>query len=121
MEYDKDSKGRQYKSICPKVSTNIKYSDPCRKKEVHIGRPRLGVSLTNHSLFKIGKHPNGLCDTCQVQDTIQHLLLECERDNIASLLKDQCNIYKSEFNLNTLLKQEPYKPQSNRPVARILF
>ena len=119
LEYDKDEKGNHYKSICPTVSTNNKFTDPCRKKEAQIGRLRLGVSLTNQRLHKLGKHPNGLCDTCLVPDTIDHLLLHCKRQNISSLLQNQCNIYKYEFNLKTLLETGIIQPTVYRLINLI--
>ena len=51
----------------------------------------------------MGKHPNGLCDACQVEESVNHLLLECKKENISTILKNQCEIYKSEFNFKTLL------------------
>jgi ribonuclease HI len=103
IEYNIDNKGKFYKTICPIVSTNIKFSDPYRIKEVQISRLRLGVAITNKRLFQMRKHPTGLCDTCKVTESIEHLLLECKKENISTILKDQCNCYKSEFNLKSLL------------------
>ena len=40
-EYNNETRGHFYKSICPVVSTTIKFSDTCRKKEVQLGRLRL--------------------------------------------------------------------------------
>ena len=102
-EYNNNNKGYLYKSICPDVSTLIKFTDPCRHKEVQISRLRLGVALTNHRLYRIGRHPDGLCSLCQTPDTIQHLLLQCKKHNISTLLKDQCAIYKLEPNLRNIL------------------
>ena len=101
-EYN-NNKGYLYKSICPDVSTLNKFTDPCRHKEVQISRLRLGKALTNHRLYRIGRHPDGLCSLCQTPDTIQHLLLQCKKHNISTLLKDQCTIYKLEPNLRSML------------------
>ena len=69
LEYDNTYRGHFYKSICPTVNTDIKYSDLSRITEVQISRFRLGVVNTNHRLFVMGKHPNGFCDTCQTKDS----------------------------------------------------
>ena len=103
IEYNVEKQGNFYKTICPLVSTNIKFSDPYRHKEVQISRLRLGVAITNKKLFQMKKHPNGLCDTCEVTESIEHILLECKKENISNILKDKCNSYKSEFNLKSLL------------------
>ena len=52
----------------------------CRHKEVQLSRLRLGVANTNHRLFILKRHLNGLCNKCQVKETIHHLLLECRPD-----------------------------------------
>ena len=103
LEYDSIFSGHFHKSICPIVNTDIKYSDPSRVTEVQISRFRLGVVNTNHRLFVMGKHPNGLCDTCQSDDSIEHLLLNCKKEGIANDLQTQCLIYNSEFNVRSLL------------------
>jgi ribonuclease HI len=103
MEYDNTYRGHFYKSICPTVNTDIKYSDLSRITEVQISRFRLGVVNTNHRLFVMGKHPNGFCDTCQTKDSIEHLLLECKKENISNNLQAQCVLYNSEFNVRSLL------------------
>ena len=51
MEYNNDTRGHFYKSICPIVSTDIKYLEPYRRKEVQISRLRLGVANTNQRLY----------------------------------------------------------------------
>lgn len=51
----------------------------------------------------MGKHPTGLCDLCQVEESIEHILLQCNKENISSILKNQCLIYKSDFNLKSVL------------------
>ncbi len=40
-------------------------------------RLRIGHSGLNNSLFTIGKHQSGLCDTCSEAETIEHVLLHC--------------------------------------------
>src|ERR1700733_679094 len=101
--YDQDPVGKFYKMICPIVSKNIKYIDPIRSKEVQISRLRLGVANTNSRLFKMGRHPTGNCETCQVKDDIEHLLLKCIKNDISIELQNKCTVYKNEFSLKSLL------------------
>jgi len=105
LEYASDRRGQFYKSINPVVSTDIKLSDSNRQLEVQITRLRLGMANTNSRLFKIGKHPTGLCDLCHVNENIEHLLLECKKENIGDVLRNKCGLYKSEFTLKTLLNE----------------
>src|SRR5688572_11668958 len=76
------------------------------KKETHtrwLLLSRLSVAITNKRLFQMRKHPTGFCDTCEVTESIEHILLECNKENISTILKEKCNSYKSEFNLKSLL------------------
>src|SRR5678815_2510048 len=66
IEYSLESKGKFYKSIQPLVSTNVKFIDSQRKREVQITRLRMGHILTNVWLKHIGKSPTDLCAECQV-------------------------------------------------------
>ena len=103
IQYDLEKKGKMYKTICPTVNNNLKFIDPDRQKEVQIGRLRLGVANTNKKLYIMGKHPTGFCDSCQTAGDIEHLLLACNQNNIATVLKNACNMYKLEFNLKSVL------------------
>jgi ribonuclease HI len=103
IEYNNTYRGHFHKSICPTVNTDIKYSDSNRITEVQISRFRLGVANTNYRLYLMGKHPTGLCDTCQIKGDLDHLLLKCTKDNISTILQNQCLMYKLDFDLKTLL------------------
>ena len=46
----------------------------------------LGRCLVNHQLHKMGKHPTGLCDQCNVPETVTHFLLEC-KSNLAQAIQ----------------------------------
>ena len=83
--YDNDSKGQHYKCICPEVNTKIKFTDLNRRKEVQISRLRLGkVNLNERLLIK--RHENGLCSLCKVRENIKHVLLDCNKENISTIL-----------------------------------
>ena len=101
--YDDDPKGHHYKVICPVVNTEIKYFDPNRKKEVQISRLRLGKVNLNERLLIMKKHKDGLCNLCKVTENINHVLLDCKKENISNILRDKCVLYKEEFSTKTLL------------------
>jgi len=105
LEYSSDCRGQYYKSICSVVTTEIKFSDADRQIEIQITRLRLGIANTNYHLFKLRRHPNGLCDLCKVKDDVAHLLLECNKENIANILRNKCALFKSDFNLKSLLTE----------------
>ena len=47
-----------------------------------ISRLRFGHSRLNSSLFKIAKHESGRCDYCEQQETVQHIIMHCQRFEI---------------------------------------
>src|SRR6218665_2666565 len=101
--YDDNSKGQHYKCICTEVNTNIKFTDLNRRKEVQISRLRLGKVNLNERLLLMKKHENGLCSLCKVRENINHLLLDCNKENISNILRDTCVEYKMDFNIKNLL------------------
>ena len=74
------------------MSTDIQYVDVCRNKEVQVSRLRLRVANTNHRLIILKRHLNDLCNKCQVKETIHHLLLECNKEDISELLRTECQL-----------------------------
>lgn len=65
-----------------------------RREEAVITRMRIGHTGLNASLYKIGKHPDGKCDYCDKEETVQHVLMECgryveERKALLNILKKE--------------------------------
>ena len=56
--------GSHYRTIEKTVSTKIKYLNASRQKEVVITRLRLRKCKLNAYLHQTGKHPDGLCYSC---------------------------------------------------------
>jgi ribonuclease HI len=103
IEYNLESKGRFYKSIQPLVSTNIKFIDSPRKREVQITRLRMGHILSNTWLKHIGKSLTDLCAECQVPDTIHHILIACKKHDISKLILEKCAKKKVECTVENIL------------------
>ena len=49
------------------------------------------------------KHENGICSLCKVRENINHLLLDCNKENISTILRYTCVAYKMDFNIKNLL------------------
>jgi len=101
-EYNDSPTGTHYKKTEPMVSTKIKYQDNPRGREVQITRLRLGRVLLNEWLYRIKHHPDGLCELCKTPDTIEHLLLKCNRNDISNRLNRKCDELKLECNITNL-------------------
>ena len=65
------------------------------------------------------RHSNGLCDNCQVKDTITHMLLECKKEDISELLKNKCQVYKNEVSVKTLLSVSIFQNEVYRLIKLI--
>ena len=102
-QYDREKSGAFYREIEPIVSSKIKYSSTDRRKEVTISRLRLGKCRLNFYLQVIKRHEDGLCDRCGTEETIEHLLLQCDRSNMATTVASRCAALGLPLNVNTIL------------------
>jgi len=69
------SKGNAYKAIFPTLSKqSLVHNQP---HSPTIFRLCTGHCRLNHHLFRIGLHPDGLCDYCAVPETVDHFLTSC--------------------------------------------
>ena len=82
--------GQFYRLIEPEVSTKIKFKNSNRRKERLITRLRLGKCSLNKYLYDINLHHNGLCDTCNRPESVEHFLLECPHNRISESIKKKC-------------------------------
>lgn len=107
--YNDKPTGRHYKAIEPTVGRKIKYYDKNRHKETIITRLRLGKCFLNAYLHEIDRHPSGLCDHCQVPETVQHFLIDCSKApalstpniTIQQALSDDINIERIYQHIRT--------------------
>jgi len=80
---------------------------------VLITRLRLGRCRLASYLHAIGCHPDGLCNVCNTNETISHLLFECTKYTVAEELKSFCNSLNVQLNLCSVL--------SNKEIIEIIF
>uniref|UniRef100_A0A673MAK6 Uncharacterized LOC107721237 n=1 Tax=Sinocyclocheilus rhinocerous TaxID=307959 RepID=A0A673MAK6_9TELE len=79
IKWDNNEKGRFFYNLINKVSQKIRHIGKTRKEEVVYNRILLGHSNLNSTLKILGKHPNGLCEQCKVEETVTHVILECKK------------------------------------------
>ena len=77
--WDETLVGRDYHGIVSKVSSKVKFYAGVRRDDVVLTRLRMGHAKLNACLYRIGKHPDGLCDVCREPETVQHYLFDCIR------------------------------------------
>ncbi len=76
--WDNEGKGRHLYQIQKSVKVN-KVGSGNRKEEIVLTRLRLGHCALNKTLKMIGKHQTGLCEECQEEESVEHVILHCRR------------------------------------------
>ena len=72
-------------------------------KEVVITRLRLGKCKLNPYLHQIGKHPDGLCYSCNKPETVTHFLTECPQNRTCSAVLAASNRLKLGSTIDIVL------------------
>jgi len=77
-----------------------------RREDTIISRIRIGHTRLNHSLFKIRKHNTGKCNYCDQDETIEHVLIKCEKYVTERLefMKEVRKLGVEYFNMESILK-----------------
>jgi len=81
-----------YRQIKPNVTTQshkAKFAN--RRIEVTANRLRFGRCRLNAYLYQIGQHTTGLCDTCQVPETVEHYVTQC-KDKMSTEIRKLCRM-----------------------------
>lgn len=80
QQWSSGSSGGNYRLLEPKVPKPTQQCYRTRALETMSHRLRLGKCRLNAYLHQFKRHESGLCDSCQVPETIQHYLLECDNE-----------------------------------------
>ena len=102
-QWAKQKNARHNHQVQPNVSTKCKFVGSCRRQEVMITQLRLGVCSLNHYLHRLGVHSTGLCEYCDVQETIEHYLLECEYSCLKYIIKAECKRLNIKMDISSIL------------------
>ena len=84
--WENEATGSHYRSIQRDVSTKVKFLHPSRHKDVVLTRLRLGKCCLNAYLHQIGKHPNGLCNSCNIPETVTHYRQDAAKRQTAGIV-----------------------------------
>lgn len=77
--WDGEVTGRHYYRIQEKVGCR-RVCTGNNKTEGIITRLRMGHTGLNKTLHLIGKHPTGLCDHCQEEESVEHILCTSQKE-----------------------------------------
>ena len=70
QSWEEEERGRQYFRFHNKVNGGRQRRNGSRREEFIITRLKIGHSALNRTLHLMGKHPTGLCDNCQEEETV---------------------------------------------------
>ena len=77
---------------CPALDDNQSFITPKHHmKDIHKNNTTLAKCQLNAYLHRIGKHPDGLCYSCNKPETVTHFLTECPQNRTCSAVLAACN------------------------------
>lgn len=76
-----------------------------REEETVISRIRFGHTGLNSTLFVMGKHNTGRCEYCGQEETIEHVIVHCERyEEERGRMSEQFRKERVQFDLVDILQ-----------------
>ncbi len=83
--WDREEKGRHLYQIQKSVKIT-RLGGGHRREETVMTRLRLGHGALNKSLKMIGKHETGLCEWCQEEESVEHIIIRCRRYEVQRVI-----------------------------------
>jgi ribonuclease HI len=99
------------KNLKPKKREKMKNFN--RKQQVAISRVRMGYTRYTHK-YIIEKNPAPICDTCNTQITVDHILRDCPKYNTERAICGIDNIFNHHHPQQQHEQQEQQQPQQNQ-------
>jgi len=79
----------KYQEVFQVLREGYQYQNMKRREETVMNRMRLQQTRLNAGLFKIGRHENGKCSTCNKIQDLNHFIMDCkETEDLRAILKD---------------------------------
>ncbi len=76
--WDREEKGRHLYQVQRSVR-GVRMGSGCRREDIVLSRLRMGHCALNKTLKLLGKHQTGLCEGCQEEESVEHVVLRCRR------------------------------------------
>ncbi len=71
-----------------------------RRDEIVISRMRFGHTRLNSTLYKMGKHDTGRCEFCGQEESVEHVILYCQKyETERRILMQNLEKIKMQFKL----------------------
>ncbi len=116
-QWDKEKKGRWFYRIQRKVG-EMRSAGKNRRDERVISRMGFGHTRLNSTLYKMGKHDTGRCEFCGQEESVEHVILYCQKyETERRILMQNVEKIKMPFKLNL----EIYYKMTREMNAIVLF
>lgn len=120
QEWNDGTTGRHFYSIQPDVTSKERPQFKKRSTEVLAHRLRLGRCQLNAYLYRIACHETGKCASCGQPETIDHYLISCPTNDVASKVQYICNKEQVEFIVPAILRSSTVLDAIHRFIDRPL-
>ncbi len=78
-----------------------------RRDEIVISRMRFGHTRLNSTLYKMGKHDMGRCEFCGQEESVEHVILYCQKyETERRILMQNLEKIKMQFKLRDILQND---------------
>ena len=94
---------------------------PNRRLDSGIARLRIGHSGLKHHLHRIGIEESPLCEWCNQEETVEHVLISCYRHHsLRAEFKAQLSLLQVSFTLQNILGGGNFPEETNYKILRFL-
>ncbi|XP_037531102.1 uncharacterized protein LOC119408373 [Nematolebias whitei] len=105
-QWEEEHKGRWYYRIQRQVG-EMRRGGRNRREERLITRLRFGHTSLNNTLHNIQKHDTGQCEHCGQEETIEHVILVCQKyEHHRRRMIEQLGKIKETFSIINILQKE---------------
>jgi len=103
-EWNKETKARMYYSIQKRVG-GMRENNRNKREEDIISRTRFEYTGLNSTLQLTGKHETGVCEVCNINETVEHVIINCHKYKEERMrLKNWLRKEKIRFEMKELLQ-----------------
>jgi ribonuclease HI len=119
-EWDNNTTGRHHYTIKPTTGSKSNRRFSSRRAEVTSCRLRLGKCRLNYYLKEISAHDTGQCQHCNQPETIQHYIIDCPHNGVATEVNKLCANRQLKRDLRTILNDTRMLEEIHRLTTRRL-
>ena len=116
-------KGLFLRSIREHIQDRVHINTRFRREEIAIHRLRMGHSCLGQHMHRFQLRQDGLCDQCQLPETVEHYILHCTKyDQYRKQMTDNLEqIQINQIDLKLLLGGSPHTKTKKKKIIQVLI